>query len=261
MRIGFYSLIINILLFTAGCLQNQTGAGSESTPEHLTLQDLGPVKTPDFQNQISFDIITFEIDIDHVLPLNKAIQSFNAKNITFQNQALYAANGVTVGLGKAQRGSEMVRHLASQGAVRISRKVLTTLDQTPELFATIALSEQRYIFFTTTTQTSRAFDTGHLGWMIKPQLTPRADTIQLQVTPAYAPFIKLRLPQSGRQDDYDATYLPPGKFDCTLEQGDFLILAPARVPTSSTIDAMLFNTEQTQGKIRLYILIFAAAEH
>ncbi|MEN6308678.1 MAG: hypothetical protein ABFD91_13080 [Anaerohalosphaeraceae bacterium] len=232
-----------------------------STSEHLTLQDLGPVKTPDFQNQIGFDIVTFEIGLDHVPSLNEAIKSFNTKNITFQNQTLYATNGITVGQGKAQRGSELVRHLSSVGAVRIARKVLTTLDQTSELFATITLPEQRYIFFTTTTQISKAFDAGHLGWMIKPKLTSRADTIQLQVTPAYVPLIKLRLPQPDKQDDYHATYVPPGKFDCTLEQGDFLILAPARVPTNTTIDAVLFNTEQTEGKIHLYILIFAAAEH
>ncbi len=261
MRVCIYTLIISILFAAAGCLQDQTNVDSLPASKHLTLQDLGPVKTPNFQNQINFDIVTFEIDYNQIDSLNKALQTFRPKNVTFQNQTLYAQNGITVGEGKSVRGSELVGILSSVGAVRVARKVLTTLDQTPELFATITLQQQRYVFFTTATQISRAFDPGHMGWMIKPSLTSRENSIELQITPAYSPLIKLRLPQAAPQDDYRATNLPPGRLNCTLEQGDFLVLAPARIPNSTTIDAMLFNVEQTAGKIRLYILIFNTAEY
>ena len=261
MRVCIDILLIGILFFAAGCLHDQTKADSLSSSERLTLQDLGPVKTPNFQNQISFDIVTFEIEHNQVESLNQALQTFRPKNVTFQNQSLYASNGITVGEGKSVRGSELVGVLSSVGAVRVTRKVLSTLDQTSELFATITLQQQRNVFFTTNTQISRSFDPGYIGWVIKPKLTSRENSIQLQIIPAYSPLVKLRLPQTDTQDDYQGTNLPPGRLDCTLEQGDFIVLAPARVPTSTTIDAMLFNTEQNPGKIRLYVLIFNTAEY
>ncbi|MBN2512443.1 MAG: hypothetical protein JXB18_05845 [Sedimentisphaerales bacterium] len=232
-----------------------------SASERLTLQDLGPVKTPDFQNQINFDIVTFEIEHARIESLNKALESFHAKNVTFQNQGLYTANGISVSHGKSKRGSELVGILSSVGAVRVARTVLTTLDQTPELFTAITLQRQHYVFFTTATEISRSFDPGHIGWMIKPKLTSRENFIELEMMPAFSPLIKIRVPQADTPDEYRATNLPPGRLECTLEQGDFLILAPTRNPTRTTIDAMLFNAQKNPGKIRLYVLIFNAAEY
>ncbi len=261
MRLYICILLIGTPFFIAGCFHASTTTDSLLAPKRLTLQDLGPIKTPRFQNQISFDIVTFEIDHSQVELLNKSLQTFRPQNVTFQNQSLYASNGILVGEGKSVRGPELVGVLSSVGAVRVARKVLTTLDQSSELFATITLQQHRNVFFSTNTQISKTFDPGYIGWTIKPKLTSRENSIQLQMTPTYSPLVKLRLPQTNSDDDYQGINLPPGRLDCTLEQGDFLILAPARVPTSTTIDAMLFNVEQNPGKIRLYVVIFNAAEY
>ncbi len=261
MRVTIVIVLINALFYLAGCMHAPAQANAQLTPKRLTLQDLGPVKTPHFQNQISFDIVTFEIEDSQVELLNKSLQTFRPKNITFQNQSLYPSNGIVVGEGKSVRGPELVEILSSVGAVRVTRKVLTTLDQSSELFATITLQQHRNVFFSTNTQTSRTFDPGYIGWTIKPKLTSRENSIELQMTPTYCPLVKLRLHQTNSDEDYRGIHLPPGRLDCTLEQGDFLILAPGRVPTSTTIDAMLFNVEQNPGKIRLYVVIFNAAEY
>jgi hypothetical protein len=61
------------------------------------------------------------------------------------------------------------------------------------------------------------------------------------------------------QKEYDPVF-ERGQFELLMREGDFVILAPTRLATQTTLDRMLFGADGKKDTMRLYVVIFFGAQ-
>jgi hypothetical protein len=246
-----------ISLFSAGCGKDIT---QSAQPQYhkLTLQDLQPADAQPFQTQILFDIVTFEVSADRVGDIAPAMVLFNPLNIRFYSRELFDENGLRVYYGHSDDGSKLTTQLRLLDARHIVRTNLITMDQADELVSTTILSVERYVFSTLYggRRIGQAFGPGKIGWVITPEQTVRRDTVHVTVVPAYVSPEGSNIRLALGKNELGQKPFGQGRLDVMMQEGDFLVLAPGRVPTEMTLDRMLYGPEGDSDKMRLYVIIF-----
>jgi hypothetical protein len=252
------TLWVGLLLpFFSGCGEN---AVLTPAPQYqkLTLQDLKPAGAPQFQPQIIFDIVTFEIAEDGVKDIAPILAQFNPQGVRIGNKELFTQNGLGVYYGKGGDSDKLVSQLRILNARRAMRTSLMTMDKTDELFTTATFPVERYVFstFYGNRKVGQAFRPGRIGFVITSSLTLRRDSIDVKVVPAYVPEDGANIRMTVGKDELGQKPFGQGRFEVQMREGDFLVLAPNRVPTETTLDKMLFGPQGAKNKMRLYVILF-----
>jgi hypothetical protein len=255
MRNWFLVWMLLGMFFLAGCGKD---AGETPSPQYqkLTLQDLKSPDTQTNQSQIFFDIVTFELRTDKVRDIAPVLSRFNCAGLRFYSKELFEKNGLSVYLGHEDDGAELASQFRLLQARRIVRTNLITMDKADELFSTTVLSAQRHIFSTLygDRKIGRTFGPGKIGWVITPSLIVRRDAVNVKVVPAFVPADGANIRLAIGKNELGQKPFEQGQFELTMQEGDFLILAPGRVPIETTLDNMLFGPED--GKMRMYVILF-----
>jgi hypothetical protein len=230
--------------------------------QKLTLLDLKPTNASKAQPQIAFEIITFELPKAKVQEIGVALASFIPKGVRFRDESLFSKNGLFLFRGKSDERGQLTQQLRLLNAKRTMRTTLMTLDKTAELFPTNTFPVERYIFSVSygDQSTAQAFLPGQIGWMITPALTLRRDAVEVNIAPVYAPFEGASIRLAAGRNEYGETPFPQGQFNLTMQEGDFVILAPSRAATQTSLDKMLFEPSEKKDVIQLYVIVFIRAD-
>jgi hypothetical protein len=267
-RLQFVSMQKSVLFWVGLFLPFFPGCGKESAqtlpPQYqkLTLQDLKPSDVRPFQSQILFDLVTFEIPADKVKDITLAMAQFEFQQVRFYNKELFWKNGLSAYSGRRGNGDKLSSQLRLLDARRIVRTSLITMDKADELFSTTIFPVERYVFSTLygDRKIGQAFGPGKIVWVITPSLTVRRDTVNVKIVPAYVPAEGARIRIAAGKNELGQRPFVQGRFEVTMQEGDFLVLAPGRVPTETTLDKMLFGPQGEKDKMRLYVILFLRAE-
>ena len=248
------------LSFCVGC-GKQSAQTSPPQGQKLTLRDLRPTNAYQFQPQIVFEIVTFELPTARVKEIKPALAPFIPTDVQFGNEELFSKNGLCLFRGKGENGDKLTSQLRFLEAKRTMRTSLITMDKTGELFSTGTFFVERYVFVTSygDQTTGQAFLPGQIGWMITAAMTLRRDVVQVKMAPVYAPLEGSSIRLASGRKEYGEMPFEQGRFELTIREGDFLVLAPGRVPTETTLDRMLFGSDGKKDKMRLYVIIFVGA--
>jgi hypothetical protein len=250
-----------LLPFFPGC-GKESAQTSPPQYQKLTLQDLKPADVRPFQPQIFFDLVTFEIPVDKVKDVAPAMTQFDLPNIRFYNKELFWKNGLSAYYGRGEDGDKLSSQLRLLNARHIVRTSLMTMDKADELFSTTIFPVERYVFSTVygDRKVGQAFGPGKIGWTITPSLTVRRDTVNVKIVPAYVSAEGANTRIAAVKGELGQKPFGQGRFEVMMQEGDFLVLAPGRVPTETTLDKMLFGLQSAKDRIRLYVILFIRAE-
>jgi hypothetical protein len=224
----------------------------------LTVQDLKPSNTYQFQPQIVFEIITFELPAGRVKDIAPALASFGQSEVRFRDKTFFSTNGLSFFRGSSGEGDKLTSQLRFLEAQRAMRTNLMTMDKADELFSTATFSVERYVFSTDYGDQSsgKTFLPGQIGWLITPGLTVRRDVVEVKMMPVYMSLEGGNIRLATGQKEYDPIF-ERGRFELMMREGDFVILAPTRLTTQTTLDKMLFEAEGKKDTMRLYVVIFS----
>lgn len=246
-----------ILSFFCGC--RKSSAKIPPPPaEKLTLQDLKSPKVSQNQPQILFELVTFELPAEKVKDIENVLSPFNLLDVRIGNKELFPKNGLSVFSGKGNDGDSLVSQLRSLEVKRIMRTSLITMDKADEFFATTAFPVDRYMFSILygDRKAGQTLRPGQIGFMITPGLTVRKDSVHVKIVPTYVAAEAEKIGLVIGNVELGRRPFEQGKLEVMMQEGDFLILAPIRVPTETTLDKMLFGPEDAQNKMRLYVILF-----
>jgi hypothetical protein len=263
-RIQSVSMQKSVLFWIGLFLSLFSGCGKESAqtlpPQYqkLTLKDLKPADARSSQPQIFFDLVTFEIPDDKVQEITLAMAGFDSPNLRFYNKELFCKNGLGAYYGRGEDGDKLSSQLRLLGAKRMVRTNLVTVDKADELFSTTIFPVERYVFSTLYGDRTigQVFGPGKIGWVITPSLTVRRDIVNVKIVPAYVSAEGSSIRIAAGKDELGQKPFGQGRFEVTMQEGDFLVLAPGRVPTETTVDKMLFGPQDAKDKMRLYVILF-----
>lgn len=259
MSVLFFNILAILLFFLIGCADS-VQSPEMSTQERLTIQDLQPKDSRYLQPQIIFNWVEFEIDADKIQTLETLFTPFSPEAIVFQNASLYKKNGISVFWGTSAQRRLLTQQLPQLGAQHRKRTIMMTMDKTSEFYPMTPWDAEQSINFTAIGSNSivRDYPAGQLGFMITPELTSKPDTIKLDCQPAFMAKAGFAHYSGIAAESYGAEYLPPGPFKLNMTEGCFLILAPNRPLTQSTLDNFLFGKKD---KARIYVIVFINAGH
>jgi len=163
--------------------------------------------------------------------------------------------------GSSEAGDNLTSQLRFLEAQRTMRTHLMTMDKADELFSTSTFFVERYVFFTDYgDQTSGTlFLPGQIGWLITPGLTVRRDVVEVKMMPVYMSLGGGNIRLAAGQKEYD-TVFERGQFELIMREGDFVVLAPTRLTTQTTLDKMLFEADGKKDTMRLYVVIFSGTQ-
>jgi hypothetical protein len=267
-RLQSVSMQKSILFWISLFLPFFTGCGNESAqtlpPQYqkITLQDLKPVDVQSLQSQILFDLVTFEIPVNKVNGIALAMAGFDLKHVRFYNKELFWKNGLSAYYGRGADSDKLPPQLRLLGARHVVRTSLITMDKADEMFPTTIFPDERYVFSTLYGDRiiGQTFAPGKIGWVISPSLTVRRDTVNVKIVPAYVSAEGANIRIAAGKNELGQKPFGQGRFEVTMQEGDFLVLAPGRVSTETTLDKMLFGPEGPKGKMRLYVILFIRVE-
>lgn len=227
----------------------------------LTVQDLKPSNTYQFQPRIIFEIITFELPAGRVKDITPALASFGQADVQFRDKTYFSTNGLSLFRGSSEAGDKLTSQLRFLEAQRAMRTNLMTMDKADELFSTAAFSVERYVFSTDygDQASGKTFLPGQIGWLITPGLTVRRDVIEVKMMPVYMSLGGADIRLAAGQKEYDPVF-ERGRVELMMREGDFLVLAPTRLTTQTTLDKMLFDTDGKKDAMRLYVVIFSGVQ-
>jgi hypothetical protein len=249
------------LSFSVGCGKRSVRSAAVPPPQKkLTVQDLKPGNTYQFQSQIVFEIVTFELPAGRVKDITPALASFGQSEVRFRDKTFFSTNGLSLFRGGSEEGDKLTSQLRFLEAKRTMRTNLMTMDKADEFFSTAAFSVERYVFSTDygDQTSSKTFLPGQIGWLITPGLTVRRDAIEVKMMPVYMSLEGGNIRLATGQKEYDPVF-ERGRFELMMREGDFVILAPTRLTAQTTLDKMLFDTDGKKDAMRLYVIIFSGA--
>lgn len=228
----------------------------------MTLKDLKPSGTSQFQSQIVFDMVTFELPADRVKDIAAFLAPFNSQHVRIGNPELFSKNGLSVFHGRAEEGDKLISQLRFLDVKRIMRTSLITMDKAEELFTTSSFPVERYVFSVlySDQKVGQAFRPGRIGFVITPSRTVRIDAVEVKIVPAYAPAEGANIRMAVGKNELGQKPFGQGRLELIMQEGDFLVLAPNRVPTETTLDKMLFGPQGPKGKMRLFVILFIRAD-
>jgi hypothetical protein len=245
------------LFIFAGCGKDM---GQPAQPQYpkLTLKDLQPVDAQSSGQQIYFDIVTFELSADKVKSIAGVMARFDSHNVRIYDKELFGKNGLSVYYGRSDDGDKLTSQLRLLEARHVVRTNLITMDKADELISTTIFPVERYIFSTLygDRKIGQAFGPGKIGWVITPSLTVRRDAVDVKVVPAYVSEEGASIRMAVGKNELGQKPFGQGRLELTMQEGDFLVLAPSRVPEETTLDKMLFGPEGANNRMRIYVILF-----
>ena len=251
-----------LLSFCVGCGKRSVRRAAVLPPQkRLTVQDLKPSNTYQFQPRIIFEIVTFELPAGRVKDIAPALASFGQSEVRFRDKTYFSTNGLSLFRGSSEAGDKLTSQLRFLEAERTMRTNLITMDKADELFSTATFSGERYVFSTEygDQTSSKMFLPGQIGWLITPTLTVRRDVIGAAMMPVYMSLGGGNIRLAAGQKEYDPVF-ERGRFELMMREGDFVVLAPTRLTTQTTLDKMLFEADGKKDTMRLYVVIFSGAQ-
>jgi hypothetical protein len=227
----------------------------------LTVQDLKPSNAYQFQSQIGFEIVTFELPAGRVKDIASALSSFGQLEVRFRDKTYFSTNGLSLFRGSSEDGAKLTSQLRFLEAQRGMRTNLMTMNKADELFPTGTFTVERYVFSTDygDQASGKAFLPGQIGWLITPGLTVRKDTVEVKMMPVYMSLEGGKIRLAMGQKEYDPIF-ERGCFELMMREGDFVVLAPTRLTTQTTLDKMLFEADGKKDAMRLYVIIFSGTQ-
>jgi len=246
------------LSFCVGCGKRSARSTIVPPPQkRLTVQDLKPSNSYQFQTRIIFEIVTFEVPAGRVKDIAPALASFGQAEVRFRDKTYFSTNGLSLFRGSSEAGDKLTSQLRFLEAQRTMRSDLMTIDKADELFSTAAFSVERHIFSTNYEDhtVGKMFLPGQIGWLITPTLTIRRDVIGAAMMPVYMSLGGSNIRLAAGQKEYD-TIFERGRVELLMREGDFVVLAPTRLTTQTTLDKMLFGADGKKDTMRLYVIIF-----
>jgi hypothetical protein len=227
----------------------------------LTVEDLKPSTAYQFQPQIVFEIVTFELPAGRVKDIAPALSFFGQSEVRFRDKTYFSTNGLSLFRGSSKEGDKLTSQLRFLEAQRAMRTSLMTLDKADELFSTATFTVERYVFSTDygDQASGKTFLPGQIGWLVTPALTVRRDTVEVKMMPVYMSLGGGDIRLAAGQKEYDPVF-ERGQFELLMREGDFVILAPTRLTTQTTLDKMLFGADGKKDAMRLYVVIFSGAQ-
>jgi hypothetical protein len=246
-----------VLIFFAGCGKD-TGQPAQPQSQKLTLKDLRPVEVQSSEQQIFFDIVTFELSADKVKNIAPVMARFDSPQVRFYNKELFGKNGLSAYYGRGDDGDKLTSQLRLLDARHVVRTNLITMDKADELISTTILSVERYVFSTLygDRRIGQAFGPGKIGWVMTPSLTVRRDAVDVKIVPAYVTEDGANIRMAVGKNELGQKPFGQGRLELMMQEGDFLVLAPSRVSGETTLDKMLFGPDGAKNKMRMYVILF-----
>lgn len=245
----------------SGCGRKTAKPAYSQEIESLTLQDLkSPDATP-FQSQVFFDIVTFQLPAEKVEEIEMALSQFQAFPVKLYSRELFVKNGLSVFYGRASDGDILMSQMRLLGVKRTARMSLITMDKTDELFSTSLFGVERYVSSNLygDRKVTQTFGPGRIGFVITPSSTVRRDAVNVKIVPAYVPYDGANIRMALGKNELGQKPFPQGRLETVMQEGDFLVLAPNRIPEEASLDMMLFGPERDKNKMRMYVILFIRA--
>jgi hypothetical protein len=211
---------------------------------------------------INFRVIQYLMDPNELAKLEPVYANNPQRQLHFQNDHAFEANGFAVAMKSRQDGTTIARALSDAGASRLGQTFLSIPPDSTEILSSISFYQPQSISFVASQDdlTNEYLYPGCLGWTIFAQNSAVRNTIILKLAPAYW--------QTGVEDLRSKLGKPPinynlfdfAAFQTRLKEGDFLLLAPSRLMMeTTTLNQALFMQPGKKIQAKCFVLILESA--
>ena len=230
--------------------------------EDLKVSDLADTSQENIDSEfiMSFRVLTYTIVPGAVDELDKICQMLSQQDVRLLNQEAFKENGLAVGTGSFEQGSEVARKLNEVGAVRVGQAHLTVPPENTQVISRTFLQGTETFTYATSAVTNLEVTPGpgFFGWVFSAQPDSRFNgMVQVRLYPAYwqQGLENIRLLMG--QEPVEYRPLDDGTILTRLGERGFLLLVPGRdVPDKLTLDKLLFFMPGQRPKVQFYLIIF-----
>lgn len=220
------------------------------------MKDLSPIETVELPQRTLFRVFVFEISIDRLLDFQQVFEPLDSESLRFVDSKAFEANNFIAAMGSAQNWQGVAAVLDKLKAERKEIKRLVIYgDSENDIVVTTLSSSQRVSFYGNNGKSvDREFLAGRFSWTIRARPTPSMRGVaQVEIRPIFrmgADSYISRLAQFRNLMPLD-----PAAFALKMSKGDFVLLAPTRVPDNNlTLNRLLFASPEKDSVVRVYMV-------
>jgi hypothetical protein len=245
-------------------------SGCETPPSQPPVVDaLGGLKITDIRDTsadlkeadflISFRVFQYVIDPNNLAMLEPLYEL--SDRVVYDDTQAFADNGFAVTVVSRQEGSQIARTLNNAGTARTGVSFISVPPETTDILTGTPLYQPRQITFVNALDNlvEQTVYPGFMGWTLFAQNSALHGTIVLKLSPAYwqtgTEDLRIRL----GTEPINFNLLDFASFQTRLKVGDFLLLAPRRVPENGTLSEALFVQSGKKTQAKCFVLVCEGA--